>query len=120
MKPLGRPKKSRKIEKIPEIKQFSPRGKPGRPNEIQLAVDHFEAIRLGDFKGLKQAQAAQEMGVSRQTFGRILKEARSRVATGLVIGKIIRIEGGKIILSSAGKSGKNTREILSNSRKNAP
>jgi len=34
------------------------------------------------------------MGVSRPTFGRILSEARRIVAEVLVMGKVLRIEGG--------------------------
>ena len=34
------------------------------------------------------------MNISRQTFGRILAEARSIIADALVMGKTLRIEGG--------------------------
>jgi len=96
MKPRGRPKKVRLVQGDPKIAQFSPRGRPGRPDEVELTVDQFEAIRLADFKGLAQDQACRFMGISRQTFGRILKEARKRLADGLVNGKIIRFSGGNI------------------------
>ena len=43
MKKKGRPKKTRLIQKEPEIGQFSPRGRPGRPNEIEVPIDQFEA-----------------------------------------------------------------------------
>jgi predicted DNA-binding protein (UPF0251 family) len=91
MKPKGRPKKQRVIDKEPDIRQFSPRGKPGRPDEVELGLDHFEAIRLADYEGLEQEAAAGPMGISRQTFGRILKAARHVIAEGLAKGKIIRI-----------------------------
>jgi predicted DNA-binding protein (UPF0251 family) len=96
MKPKGRPKKLRLIEKAPKISQFSPRGKPGRPDEIELGIDQFEALRLVDYLGLRQAQAASRMGLSRQTLGRILKLARKSISDALLNGKIIRIHGGKI------------------------
>ncbi len=99
MKPLGRPNKTRIIKKNPEIGQFSPRGKAGRPHEIHITLDQFEALRLADYLQSQQIEAAKFMGISRQTFGRILKEARKRLANGLVNGKIIKIEGGKIRLS---------------------
>ena len=54
----------------------------------------MEAIRLSDFQGLDQEAAAGMMDVSRQTFGRILAEARAIVADALVMGKVLRIEGG--------------------------
>ncbi len=92
MKRIGRPKKVRKISQIPRILQFSPRGRPGRPDEVVLRLDHFEAIKLADFQGLKQAEAARQMGISRSTFGRILREAHLQVARALIEGKIIRLD----------------------------
>lgn len=40
--------------------------------------------------------AATQMGISRQTFGRIVDAARKKVATALVEGIALRIEGGEI------------------------
>ena len=91
MKPKGRPKKTRLIAKAPKVVQFSPRGKPGRPDEVEISLEHYEAIRLADCQGLEQAEGARELGVSRATFGRILREARKRVGEALAYGKIIRI-----------------------------
>jgi len=96
VKPRGRPKKTRLIKGEPKIGQFSPRGRPGRPDEAELSIDHYEALRLADYKGMKQAQACKLMGVSRQTFGRILREGHKKLADGLVNGKILRFKGGKI------------------------
>lgn len=101
MKAKGRPKKTRLIEKAPRILQFSPRGKPGRPDEAALTIDQLEAIRLVDFQGLKQSKAAGHMGLSRQTIGRIIKEARRGIADALINGKIIRISGGMIKLKKS-------------------
>lgn len=91
MKPKGRPIKKRVILGNPRILQFSPRGKPGRPDEIDLTIEQYEAIRLADYKGLDQSQAAKSMGISRATFGRIIHRARHRLAQGFIDGKIIRI-----------------------------
>ena len=51
----GRRKKIRYIQKMPKIGQFSPRGKPGRPDEIELKIDEFETLKLAD-KLLYQAK----------------------------------------------------------------
>ena len=59
-----------------------------------LPVEGLEAIRLSDFQGLDQETAAAMMNVSRQTFGRILADARAVVADALVMGKVLKIEGG--------------------------
>ena len=92
----GRKKKVRYIQKMPSISQFSPRGKPGRPDEVELTVDQFEAIRLADFEGFDQVEGAQFMGVSRPSFGRILRGGRKVVADALVNGKTIRIRIGNV------------------------
>ena len=96
MKPKGRPKKARSVNGEPKIGQFSPRGRPGRPDEISLTIDQFEAIRLADYSGMMQIDASKQMKISRQTFGRILKEAHKNVSDGIVNGKIIKFEGGNI------------------------
>ncbi|MFC1646273.1 DUF134 domain-containing protein [Candidatus Omnitrophota bacterium] len=96
MKQKGRPKKVRLVQEAPKIGQFSPRGKAGRPNEIELTIDQFEALRLVDYMGLRQGQAAIQMGISRQTIGRIIKKARKNISDAIINGKIIRIAGGNI------------------------
>ncbi len=88
----GRPKKKRIVKQIPRIGQFSPRGKPGRPDEGILEPDEFEAIYLADHLGQPQKTAANSMGISQQTFSRILLRARKTIADSLVSGKIIRIK----------------------------
>jgi uncharacterized protein len=92
MKLKGRPIKKRIIHSEPKINQFSPRGKPGRPDEITINIDEFEAIRLADFSGLSQKDSAKSMKVSQQTFSRIIRKARKLLADALIQGKIIRVQ----------------------------
>ena len=92
-KPRGRPKKQRFIKNSPKTLKFSPRGKPGRPEEIELKIEEFEALRLADHLGLKQVEAAKSMQVSQQTFSRILRRARRNLSSGITEAKIIRIQG---------------------------
>jgi len=76
---------------------FHPAGGPVRALDgVVLALDEFEAIRLADMEGLYQEQAAERMGVSRPTFGRILATAHRKVAEALAHGKPLKIEGGTI------------------------
>lgn len=96
----GRPKKYRLVRFDPKISQFSPRGRPGRPDEVNLGVDEFEAIRLADFMGLSQKEAAQSMRISQQTFSRLLKKAHKLIAESIVCGKILKIQGGTYVISS--------------------
>lgn len=90
----GRPKKVRYVQKMPKVAQFSPRGKPGRPDEVELAIEEYEALKLVDFQGFDQTQGAEVMRISRPSFGRMLREARKKVADALVNGKVIKIRMG--------------------------
>jgi predicted DNA-binding protein (UPF0251 family) len=100
VKPKGRPKKPRKIKSSPRISIFSPRGRPGRPDEVDLKYEELEALKLIDINNLKQIDAAKQMGISRQSFGRVLQKARRTISDALVNGKIIKVAGGcyKLVL----------------------
>ena len=92
---MPRPIKPRYVQGHPIVDGFLPnRMPPWGMQEVVLSIEGLEAIRLSDFEGLDQEKAAERMNVSRQTFGRILTQARSRVAEALVMGKVLRIEGG--------------------------
>jgi hypothetical protein len=56
-----------------------------------LGLDGLEALRLADAEGLYQEAAAEQMGVSRPTFARILTHARAVVADALTEGKVLLI-----------------------------
>lgn len=92
----GRPKKVRYIQKMPKVMQFSPRGRPGRPEEIEVTLDQFEALKLADFQGFSQSDGAKAMRISRPSFGRILRQARFMLADAIVNGKIIKIVFGDV------------------------
>jgi len=62
-------------------------------------MDEFEAIRLADYQGISQKEAAKSMQISQQTFSRILEKARRAIADSLVTGKIIRIQGGSCVIN---------------------
>jgi predicted DNA-binding protein (UPF0251 family) len=96
----GRPGKYRIVKVDPKISQFSPRGKPGRPDEVELKMDEFEALRLADCLDLSQKEAAKSMRVSQQTFSRILRKAHKIIAKGITTGSAIRIKGGQYVISS--------------------
>ena len=88
----GRPKKKKNVRGVPRVAQFSPRGNPGRPDEVVIAVAGYEAIRLADHLDMTQKDAAAMMGISQQSFSRIVREARRSVADVIVNAKILRIE----------------------------
>ena len=60
-------------------------------HETILAKDELEAIKLADFDNLDHVSAAEEMKISRATFGRILRSARNKVADSIINGKAIKI-----------------------------
>ncbi len=94
---MVRKQKQRNIGFYPEVIYFKPRGVPTYClQEVCLTIDELEAIRLVDFEGKEQRQAAEEMGVSQSTLQRILAKARKKVAEGLVVGKAITAKGGEI------------------------
>ncbi len=60
--------------------------------EVSLRLDELEAIRLADYQGLYHEEAAAKMEISRATFGRVLDEARRKVAEAILQGKALKIE----------------------------
>ncbi|PTX90807.1 DUF134 domain-containing protein [Opitutus sp. ER46] len=90
---MPRPPCPRCIRHTPPSDYFKPAGIPLRElREIILAPDEMEAIRLADFEDLYNVEAAVKMGVSRQTFDRIVGRARRKIAEALVQGQALRIE----------------------------
>lgn len=98
---MPRPCKCRQVEEMPQASYFKPIGIPLRQlEELRLPVEGLEAIRLADREGLDMDEAARRMGVSRHTFGRILRKARHTVAEALIAGYALRVEGGHYRLRS--------------------
>ena len=92
---MPRPRKPRFVDGPPIADNFRPH--PWKKKGIEtifLPLEGLEAIRLSDFEGLSQEEGAERMNVSRATFGRILMQARKKIAEALVLGKMLRIEGG--------------------------
>ena len=94
---MPRPKKCRWISVNPGASFFKPQGIPLRLlDQVDLEMDELESMRLADLESLSQEEAANRMNVSRATFGRIVAQARHKIADALVHGKAIRIEGGTV------------------------
>ena len=97
---MARPPKWRKVEFIPDIQHFVPLNvQPDNMQENILRIEEVEAIRLKDIEKLEQEKCAEKMEVSRQTFQRILNNAREKIADSIINGKAIRIEGGNFTLN---------------------
>ena len=97
---MPRPCHCRRVSAFPKATYFKPRGIPlSELSETVLTVDGLEAVRLADYQGLNMDEAAALMGISRHTFGRLLRKARHCVAQALIEGRALRIEGGVCALT---------------------
>ncbi|MBK1700609.1 DUF134 domain-containing protein [Thiococcus pfennigii] len=94
---MPRPPLPRRIGQRPQATYYKPAGVPlHRLQEVVLALDELEALRLVDLEGLYQEAAAERMQISRPTLSRILAGARQKVAGALVLGQALRVEGGAV------------------------
>jgi predicted DNA-binding protein (UPF0251 family) len=94
---VPRPCLRRNIRRDLGAAYFKPRGVPlMKLSEVALAADEFEALRLADRDGLYHQPAAKRLGVSRATFGNILRRARQKVADALVGQKALRLPGASL------------------------
>jgi predicted DNA-binding protein (UPF0251 family) len=93
----------------PNFLYFKPGPEPGGKGKTPdpdageriVNVEELESIRLKDYLGLSQEEAAKRMGISQPTFHRTISEAHRKIAEAFVEGKAIRIEGGNYELISA-------------------
>ena len=94
---MSRPCRCRRIRCNPDTNYFKPRGIPlDMLEEVNLALDELEAVRLADWEGLYQEDAAKKMNISRQTFGNIIERAHKKIADVLLNAKALKIEGGTV------------------------
>jgi uncharacterized protein len=94
---MPRPFKLRRVNCNPQTMSFKPCGAQKHALEtVSLTLDELEAIRLADYEGLYQEQAAEKMKISRQTFGNIIVSAHKKVADFLVNSKQLSVGGGTV------------------------
>ena len=91
---MPRPRKCRKVCHMPKVCDFVPVGQDENQAAVVLTVDEFEAIRLIDEQGFSQEECSSYMQVARTTAQAIYNTARAKIATALVEGMPLRIEGG--------------------------
>lgn len=89
---LPRPRKCRKVCSMPVADAFVSNNES--KDIIVLTIDEYECIRLVDYQSFSQEKCAEYMHVSRATAQLICDTARKKIATALVKGCTIRIEGG--------------------------
>lgn len=89
---MARPFKCRRVSCAVSAVYFKPQCVPMcNIEEIELELDEVEALRLADLEERYQADAAERMGVSRQTFGNIIARAHKKVAAAILGGKALKI-----------------------------
>ncbi len=94
---MARPLTPRRVACRFGVPGFKPMGVPARElAHTVLTRDELEALRLADLEGLYHEAAAERMGVSRPTFGRVLERARRAVAEALVEGKALLFSEGPV------------------------
>lgn len=93
---MPRPRKCRKVCRLPRINEFIPTH--DSDGSVTLTVDEYETLRLIDKEGFSQEECAGYMRVARTTVQQIYNTARHKLAEALVDGLSIRIEGGDYTL----------------------
>jgi predicted DNA-binding protein (UPF0251 family) len=94
---MPRPKNERIVHEPPLFTEFKPAGVPGKDlKEMLLSLDEFEAMRLADYLGMSHEEAADEMGISRSTFSRLVEKSRRKIAEFIFQGRVLVIDGGNI------------------------
>ncbi len=91
---MPRPRKCRRVCRLPQISVFAPAACESA-EEVAMEVDEYEAIRLIDWEGLTQEEAALQMAVARTTVQAIYNRARQKLADCLVNGRRLVIGGGE-------------------------
>lgn len=95
---MPRPRKCRKVCRMPSVSEFCPVGFAGQ--WVTLTIDEYETVRLIDREGFSQEECAGFMQVARTTVQQIYNTARHKIACALVEGAGLRIEGGSYTLCS--------------------
>ncbi len=89
---MPRPRKHRKVKCCPAAYYFKPRAVPlSNLEEVVLEIDELESLRLADFLALSHEKAAEQMKISRATFGRIVEKARNKIVDAILHGKALKI-----------------------------
>ncbi|MDC7221212.1 MAG: DUF134 domain-containing protein [Spirochaetales bacterium] len=82
---MPRKLKVRNCRRIEGERLFKPSGVRGCELIIEdLMLDEFEALRLCDYDGLSQIEAAEAMGISRGTVQRLLGSGRKKMVDVLL------------------------------------
>lgn len=113
---MARPSKPRRVCRMPICTRFyaEKHDAPAQHQGLQLSVEEYEIIRLLDYQGLTQQEAAAWMGTGRTTIQALYTQARRKLARFLVEGSSLTIDGGSYQICSIPKGcpgkGKNKKK----------
>ncbi len=93
---MARHKRKRKICSMPKVTTLS--SGMGAEHTEALTLEEYESIRLIDYIGCTQSEAAEYMQVARTTVQAIYFSARRKMAKLLVEGGTLNISGGDYVL----------------------
>ncbi len=91
---MPRPYKFRRVCSAPRCRSFHAAGTEKENKALELTVEEFEVVRLIDYEGMTQEEAAAQMLVARTTVQRIYNSARGKLAAFLIEGGSLQISGG--------------------------
>lgn len=91
---MPRPRKCRKVCRLPRTNEFVPVDGSNEHTAIIMTVDEYETIRLVDKQGFSQEECGSYMKIARTTVQQIYTSARKKIADALVDGVPLKIEGG--------------------------
>jgi uncharacterized protein len=99
----GRRRGRRWISEVPPVGCFVPEGRSLEDiGSVSLTLEELETVRLVDLLELEQEEASFYMGISRKALWNDLINARKKIASALVYGAGIKIEGGSYMLREGG------------------
>lgn len=90
-----RPRKPRRCcpSRRPSDHMFKPVGTPiSELKMVEIEADEMEALTLCDREAMTQAEAGEQMGVSRGTIQRLVTSGRKKVIDALLSGHVIVIK----------------------------
>lgn len=99
---MPRPNKPRRVCQLPAHTHFFSQEYSTHTTKqgLLLSIEEYEIIRLLDYMGMTQQEAAEQMGTGRTTVQALYIQARRKLSRFLVEGTPLTIEGGSYQLCS--------------------
>lgn len=104
-------RKKRYARRLSDERLLKPDGmKESELKKNTLNLDEFEALRLVDYEGLSQIEAADDMQVSRATIQRLLLTGRKKITESILLNKAIEIKNDIMHIKLKGENKMNTQD----------